>query len=317
MLIGERGLYVADAFRAFDADGDGMLSCTELTSGFMWLGLRVPAATVRELVHSLDTDGDGYVSLANWREAMGADDTNLIDAVDELPAIEQQPQVGADGDPRAKPVGVSSDEDAPLSSAERRRLRARLVPPRGFKEVWSSRGSGSASKASIWCPSLARPMGHANRQRLCLGHYGSAGARKPGTSATLMLELHDTCVVETIAPHHNPHSWLLPKPMLTLTAPLSQVCPRPPVVDAPRARYRAAHTSAGRIPSRVVTTVEQCATVLLAAAATIRRLRCARICMHHVSPAPRCRRSTMRAALVDARMRGVAHICLERQWSWW
>ena len=38
-LIKKRGLFVLDAFRAFDSSGSGQLSCTELYSGVLWLGL--------------------------------------------------------------------------------------------------------------------------------------------------------------------------------------------------------------------------------------------------------------------------------------
>lgn len=39
--LGARSLYVVDAFSAFDQDGDGDISATELASGIAWLGLQV------------------------------------------------------------------------------------------------------------------------------------------------------------------------------------------------------------------------------------------------------------------------------------
>jgi hypothetical protein len=38
-LLRARGMFVLDAFRAFDSDRDGCLTCSELYGGLDWLGL--------------------------------------------------------------------------------------------------------------------------------------------------------------------------------------------------------------------------------------------------------------------------------------
>ena len=41
VLLHLRGLYTLDAFRAFNASQNGLLTCSELYGGLSWLGLQV------------------------------------------------------------------------------------------------------------------------------------------------------------------------------------------------------------------------------------------------------------------------------------
>jgi hypothetical protein len=48
-LIKQRGLFVLDAFRAFNVSGAGVLSCTELYSGVCWLGLDLSVPQIHDV----------------------------------------------------------------------------------------------------------------------------------------------------------------------------------------------------------------------------------------------------------------------------
>jgi hypothetical protein len=145
------------------------------------------------------------VSVEEWKEGLGA--SEVLGAADTLHEAESEAGEGGGAESAELPVieqqdiaeledehdVAAADTGAPLNDAERRKLRIRAVPPRGHKEVWSSKGVGGASAGSVWAPTLARPMGHANRQRVCVGHYASASHKKP--SACLVLELHDASIL--------------------------------------------------------------------------------------------------------------------------
>lgn len=48
-LIKQRGLFVLDAFRAFNVSGTGSLTCTELYSGICWLGLDLSVPQIHDV----------------------------------------------------------------------------------------------------------------------------------------------------------------------------------------------------------------------------------------------------------------------------
>ena len=52
-----------DAFRAFDANRNGTLGCSEMYGGLTWLGLEIVPEEIYELVKIIDSDHDGRVSL--------------------------------------------------------------------------------------------------------------------------------------------------------------------------------------------------------------------------------------------------------------
>ncbi len=56
-----RGLGTLDVFRAFDSNRDGLLSCSELYGGLVWLGLRVKPPDVHSIVRYVDKSKDGRI----------------------------------------------------------------------------------------------------------------------------------------------------------------------------------------------------------------------------------------------------------------
>ena len=62
MTVVDTSKYEA-TFTMLDADGDGLVSATELKALFETLGEDVPKQTAEEAVAIMDLDGDGKVSL--------------------------------------------------------------------------------------------------------------------------------------------------------------------------------------------------------------------------------------------------------------
>ena len=56
MLLGQRHLALYDAFRAFNASQNGLLNCSELYGGLVWLGLPVNPQEVYGMVKYMDKD---------------------------------------------------------------------------------------------------------------------------------------------------------------------------------------------------------------------------------------------------------------------
>ena len=68
-LILEHGMLVFDAFRAFNHNKDGTLTCSELYGGLTWLGLELEPEQVHSIVRRIDTDNDGLVSFEEFKAA--------------------------------------------------------------------------------------------------------------------------------------------------------------------------------------------------------------------------------------------------------
>lgn len=64
-------LVVRDAFAAFNSSHSGALTCSELYGGLLWLGMRADPALVHDIVRTVDTNTDGYVSWEEFKAAFG------------------------------------------------------------------------------------------------------------------------------------------------------------------------------------------------------------------------------------------------------
>jgi hypothetical protein len=224
ILLSLKGLYVLDAFRAFDSDFDGQLSCSELYGGLEWLGLELTPENIYDLVKRIDSNGDGLVSMADFKTAFhrkgedveGGNGASALfgdDAVRSSNAL----SAGADSE------NLASSEPRGGLTLGRASMRNLTIPPKKIKElfqastgdvvegssmnvtlkdikgmklkiqvqsnfnlVWDSRSIGSRINISTWEPSIThKKMVQRNRDRVCLGHYAVVGLRDPSKDKAL------------------------------------------------------------------------------------------------------------------------------------
>ena len=64
-----KDLLVRDAFMAFNSSHSGSITCSELYGGLIWLGMRVDPPMIHDIVRTIDTDCDGYVSWQEFKRA--------------------------------------------------------------------------------------------------------------------------------------------------------------------------------------------------------------------------------------------------------
>ncbi|CAM9334375.1 unnamed protein product, partial [Phaeothamnion confervicola] len=80
----EMGLSVAETFGAWDKDGSGEITVSELEAGLKALGVfdAIPEEQVRKLVARFDHDKDGHISLKEFMEFMGREysETAIVEA---------------------------------------------------------------------------------------------------------------------------------------------------------------------------------------------------------------------------------------------
>ena len=75
MGLQEKGMYVFDAFRAFNSSNTGLLTCSELYGATEWLGLPFTPNQIYDLVKRIGIDHYGLVSYEDFKRAFfGADD---------------------------------------------------------------------------------------------------------------------------------------------------------------------------------------------------------------------------------------------------
>ena len=63
---------LAEAFKAFDADGDGTTSKEELKKILAKFGQTLTDAELDAVMAEVDTDGDGQIDYAEFKQAMEA-----------------------------------------------------------------------------------------------------------------------------------------------------------------------------------------------------------------------------------------------------
>ena len=108
----------ADLYHAINSRQDGLMTCSELAAGLEWLGaMKVSGGAETEDVHalarSIDLDGDGLISIAEWMEAfpgiLESDPTTQLQLATLVLTPKNIPEIhqGADGIHRAIPVRVT------------------------------------------------------------------------------------------------------------------------------------------------------------------------------------------------------------------
>lgn len=184
-LLKSRGMYARDAFAAFDQNRDGMLSGSELQAGLNWLGLKLDTMLLRHFMMELDKDRDGYINLEEFKQAVGWEQTDA----DAANAVQFN---GVPLPPPPKEVSHKHKLAIPAPVLAGIKLKVKRVGK--FSNVWTSQGSMSRLKGSVWEPADHKNSMRGNRAYVYLGHYSGTGYDNPNRDRAdrLTLEITDT-----------------------------------------------------------------------------------------------------------------------------
>eukprot|EP00475_Leptophrys_vorax_P011553 TRINITY_DN18110_c0_g1_i1.p1 TRINITY_DN18110_c0_g1~~TRINITY_DN18110_c0_g1_i1.p1 ORF type:complete len:972 (-),score=250.87 TRINITY_DN18110_c0_g1_i1:49-2586(-) len=97
--IKTKGLLFYDAFRLFDYNRDGFLSPAELFGAVDWLGLKLEAQDVLEIIRTNDIDGDGNISYKEFLEIVRDPDANFEDIARENETSEEVGRLPSEFEP--------------------------------------------------------------------------------------------------------------------------------------------------------------------------------------------------------------------------
>jgi Ca2+-binding EF-hand superfamily protein len=184
-LLKSRGMYARDAFAAFDQNRDGMLSGSELQAGLNWLGLKMDTMLLRHFMMELDKDKDGYINLEEFKQAVGWEETDA-----DVGNVVQYN--GVPLPPPPKEVGHQHKLAIPAPVLAGIKVKVKRVGK--FSNVWTSQGSMSREKGSVWEPADHKNSLKSNRAYVYLGHYSGIGYDNPSKDRVdrLTLEITDT-----------------------------------------------------------------------------------------------------------------------------
>ena len=154
--ITSRGMYIYDAFRAFDTDRNGVLGCTELYSGLCWLGLKVEPSDIYRLIRHIDSDNDGYITFFDFKSSLDMYSQNS--SVDKSFKKRSTNRLYRNSRYRNCEMedGAQRKTSRKVSQSELQKFRVSQKPAIGYECVWTSRGTMSRAKCSIWIPNLKR-----------------------------------------------------------------------------------------------------------------------------------------------------------------
>lgn len=184
-LLKSRGMYPRDAFVAFDRDRDGLLNYYDLKAGLEWLNLKLDQALLLGFMKEVDKDKDGYINLDEFKAAVGwegDDDMNGVPAFNNMVPLPPMPS----DNPTDKAVQI------PQAVLEGIKVKVKKLTK--FSKVWTSQGSMSREKASVWDPQMQSSAFRANKTWVSLGHFAGHGYDNPSKDSKdrLGLEVTDT-----------------------------------------------------------------------------------------------------------------------------
>lgn len=183
-LLKSRGMYARDAFAAFDQNRDGMLSGSELQAGLDWLGLKMDTMLLRQFMRELDKDKDGFINLEEFKQAVGWEETEGEANVASYSGVPLPPP----------PKDVSHKHKLAIPAPVLAGIKIKVKRVGKFVNVWTSQGSMSRVKGSVWEPADHKSTFKSNRAYVYLGHYAGSGFDNPNRDSVprLTLEITDT-----------------------------------------------------------------------------------------------------------------------------
>jgi len=185
-----RGMYARDAFAAIDHDRDGLLNLAELRRGLEWLGLRLDPSLSKQFFSHLDKDRDGFINLEEFKSAVGWEETDKdaaniasYNGAPIMPAMTAPPEGGAKVTVRVPEAVLES-------------IKVKLKKVTKFTKVWTSQGSMSRQKGSIWKPDIkgVDKSFRQNKTMVPIGYYCGSEYENPNRDSKdrWTLEITDT-----------------------------------------------------------------------------------------------------------------------------
>ncbi len=217
---------MADAFRAFDCNRDGVLTPEELYGGVTWIGIELTPSQIKEISDEMDRDHDGSISFADFSRVLSDPEARIgrrsiawpspIDdevsgkarITDDLSKVSHENDQDWSGiTPRSlNPEDSLRTLEARANLSDRIRaaacvLKVSVRQVGGMARIWDSESSGTRMTCTVWCPKLSAPSSH--RVHISLGHYASAGVGKISDDVSrLYLTLTDTTSWRVFASQH-------------------------------------------------------------------------------------------------------------------
>jgi len=188
-LARERGYYILDMFQLWNVSKTGMMTCTELYSGMVWLGMTElendenKVHLIHTLVENINIDGDGYINYVEFKTAFfdPEKDRELL-AVDSGAACAVGGLAGV-AVPQ-KPIPELFQEDAPkaLVAVPTHRVssfRVQKCEFTSFKKGWTSKKTSARKKVSIWHADTGTNIFERNKIRISFGDFAVKDFKDP------------------------------------------------------------------------------------------------------------------------------------------
>ena len=191
-------MFILDAFRAFNVSGTGQITCSELFSGCIWLGLELTAEGIHAIVRSIDSDNDGLISVEDFKAAFHeeGDEEEVLNTCGDLEEGVDPMSVDI---PQRKISELSAALNADDEMVNAIELPDELVRQyklklgnctEKLKKVWENSGGGGGGRAalSVWSPTFGAD---GSRFFIKVGDYASSSYSKPREAVFLRLRHTD------------------------------------------------------------------------------------------------------------------------------
>ena len=181
-LVKQKGMFVRDAFRAFNVSDTGVLTCSEFYSGLCWLGLNIDVPQLHDIVRSIDSDSDGLISFGDFKKAFhdeGDEQEVLsknVDADDDLNNLLVPQKMIKE---LADELNESEEVVTAIPDQVIHGFKVKPKAPTNFTRVWSSEDTMSREPVSIWAPTLEAGWFAGDKFLACIGHYASDDHKHP------------------------------------------------------------------------------------------------------------------------------------------
>jgi Vacuolar protein sorting-associated protein 62 len=162
------------------------LNLEDLKRGLDWLGLKIDHVVLLGFIKELDKDKDGFINLDEFKGAVGFDDDGTM--AQNMAAFNGgMPLPPMPSDDQTKAI-VKIPE--PVLAA----IKVKVKKVTKFNQIWTSQGSMSRQKISIWEPVVSSTILRQNKVSISMGHFHGKNYDNPNRDSAerLCLEVTDT-----------------------------------------------------------------------------------------------------------------------------